>query len=71
MDVGMLDAALQALSAMMELERLGYLFAGVIVGLLFGILPGVGGIAGMALLLPFTFGMDAYSALPSCWGWAP
>ena len=62
MDVGMLDAALQALSAMMELERLGYLFAGVIVGLLFGILPGVGGIAGMALLLPFTFGMDAYSA---------
>ena len=62
MDVGMLDAALQALSAMMEFERLGYLFAGVIVGLLFGILPGVGGIAGMALLLPFTFNMDAYSA---------
>jgi TctA family transporter len=62
MDVGMLDAALQALSAMMEFERLGFLFAGVIVGLLFGILPGVGGIAGMALLLPFTFNMDAYSA---------
>jgi TctA family transporter len=62
MDVGMLDAALQAFTAMMAVERLAYLFAGVIVGLVFGILPGVGGIAGMALLLPFTFGMDEYSA---------
>jgi TctA family transporter len=62
MDVGMLDAAMQALTAMLAIERLAYLFTGVIVGLLFGILPGVGGIAGMALLLPFTFNMDAYSA---------
>ncbi|HEM47094.1 MAG TPA: hypothetical protein ENO23_08625, partial [Alphaproteobacteria bacterium] len=62
MDVGMLDAALQALATMVEFERLIYLSAGVVIGLLFGILPGVGGVAGMALLLPFTFGMDAYSA---------
>lgn len=62
MDVGMLDAALQALATMVEFERLLYLSAGVVIGLLFGILPGVGGVAGMALLLPFTFGMDAYSA---------
>ncbi|NNG04776.1 MAG: tripartite tricarboxylate transporter permease [Inquilinus sp.] len=62
MDIGMLDAAGQAFVAMMEPSRLLFLFAGVLLGLVIGIIPGVGGVAGMALLLPFTFGMDAYAA---------
>src|SRR6202048_1172569 len=31
-------------------------------GLVLGIIPGIGGPAGTAMLLPFTFGMDPYSA---------
>ena len=33
------------------------------VGLVVGILPGLGGIAGMSILLPFVYGMDTVSAL--------
>jgi len=62
MDVGTLDAAGQALVTLLQFERLIYLSAGVLIGLVLGILPGVGGVAGMALLLPFTYGMDSYSA---------
>src|SRR5690242_9097288 len=32
-------------------------------GLCLGILPGIGGVAGTALLLPFTYSMDAPSAM--------
>jgi len=34
----------------------------VLIGLGIGVIPGLGGIVGMALLLPFTFGMDPYMA---------
>ncbi|MEP1932569.1 MAG: tripartite tricarboxylate transporter permease [Hoeflea sp.] len=37
---------------------LGYLFLGVVMGLAVGVFPGLGGIAGLSLLLPFMFGMD-------------
>ena len=62
MDVSLLDAAVTALGIMTEPHRLMFLFAGVLVGLTLGVIPGLGGIVGMALLLPFTFDMDAYSA---------
>ena len=39
-----------------------YLFAGVCMGLALGILPGIGGVAGTALLLPFTYNLDAPTA---------
>jgi len=42
--------------------RMLYLFAGVCMGLSLGILPGIGGIAGTALLLPFTYDLDAPTA---------
>ncbi len=35
-----------------------YLVAGVVMGLCIGVFPGLGGIAGLSLLLPFMFGMD-------------
>jgi len=37
---------------------LGYLIMGVLMGLCIGVFPGLGGIAGLSLLLPFMFGMD-------------
>lgn len=58
----LLASAGDALLIMLEVERLAYLFAGVVIGLGLGVIPGLGGIVGMALLLPFTFDMDAYSA---------
>ena len=37
---------------------IGYLIVGVCMGLTIGVFPGLGGIAGLSLLLPFMFGMD-------------
>ena len=37
---------------------IGYLVLGVCMGLAVGVLPGLGGIAGLSLLLPFMFGME-------------
>jgi len=58
----MLEAAGQALLMILDPVRLGFLSLGVVLGLLLGILPGIGGLVGLALLLPFTFQMDAYTA---------
>jgi TctA family transporter len=41
-----------------------YLLFGVLLGLIFGVLPALGGAAGMAVLLPFLFGMPPQFALP-------
>jgi len=40
-----------------------YAFAGCLVGTLVGVLPGVGPLAGISLLLPATFGLDATRAI--------
>ena len=58
----MLHMAGSALLIMLDPTRLFFLACGVLVGLALGVIPGLGGIIGMALLLPFTFNMDAYSA---------
>lgn len=63
MEVSMLDAAGKALAAIFTFKTMILLFAGVIMGLVLGILPGIGGLAGTALLLPFTFSMDPISAM--------
>ena len=58
----MLHAATEALLIILDPTRMMFLAAGCIMGLVLGILPGIGGIAGTALLLPFTFDMDPYTA---------
>lgn len=40
-----------------------YLLLGVCLGFIVGILPGLGGIVGFSILLPFLYGMDTASAL--------
>ena len=58
----MLNAAGDAFLIMMDPTRLSFLGMGAFFGLILGILPGVGGLAGTAMLLPFTFDMDPYTA---------
>lgn len=40
-----------------------YLLAGILLGLCFGVIPGLGGTTALALLIPVTFGMDSLDAM--------
>ena len=62
MDPTLVDFALQAFGQIMG-PHLIYLVLGVVIGLAVGILPGLGGISGMSLVLPFVYGMDQSAAL--------
>jgi TctA family transporter len=58
----MAASAGKAFLILMDPTRLLYLGAGCVMGLILGIVPGIGGLAGTAMLLPFTFNMDPYTA---------
>lgn len=58
-----MDVILAALAEMMEPLRLAMLLVGVCSGLIIGVIPGLGGLFGMALLIPLSFGLDPYSAV--------
>ena len=45
------------------IQNLSYCLIGAIVGTLIGVLPGIGPIAGIALLIPATFGLNPTSAI--------
>ena len=70
MEVNMLSAAGSALVSLFEIQRMVLLFGGVLIGLALGILPGIGGLVGLALLLPFTFNLDPVSAFALLLGMA-
>jgi putative tricarboxylic transport membrane protein len=59
----MADIFASAFFQLVEPSHLFFLFFGVILGMVVGILPGLGGIAGLSVLLPFVFGMDPSDAL--------
>ncbi|HWP56646.1 MAG TPA: tripartite tricarboxylate transporter permease [Candidatus Acidoferrales bacterium] len=59
----MWDAALVALERFASPLHLGMLTAGVLAGTVIGILPGLGGIACVAILLPFIYTLDVHSAM--------
>ncbi|MHA6323999.1 tripartite tricarboxylate transporter permease [Roseivivax sp. CAU 1753] len=59
----MIEAALEALLIIADPARLVFVALGTILGLMIGVIPGIGGLVGLALLLPFTFSMDPYTAL--------
>lgn len=58
-----MQAIVQSLNELLAVQHLIYLLLGVGIGMIVGVLPGMGGVAGMALLLPFVYGMDQTSAL--------
>ncbi len=59
----MLDAALQGFVALGRPESILFTVIGIGYGIIVGILPGLGGIVAMALLLPFTWGMEFAPAM--------
>ncbi len=65
-----LMAAGHALSTILQFNRLIFLVFGVMVGLAIGLLPGIGGLTGFALLVPFTYTMDPYAAFAMLLGMA-
>ena len=57
------DFFFQALRDMFTWKHMFFLALGTIIGLLVGILPGLGGIAGLSVVLPFVFDMEPSHAL--------
>jgi len=53
-----IPALAEAWLLILQPSVLGYLLIGVLLGLSIGIFPGLGGIAGLSLVLPFMFGLD-------------
>jgi len=65
-----LHEAILALEILFTPMRMAYLVMGVILGLSISVVPGLGGIVGLSLLLPFTFHMDPHSAMAILMGLA-
>lgn len=59
----LLDNLSLGFSAVMTLENLMFSFFGVLLGTLIGVLPGLGPLVAIAVLLPFTFGLDPISSM--------
>ena len=59
----MIAMAVKAAIIISDPSRLGFLALGVMLGLVIGVIPGLGGLVGLSLLLPFTFAMDPFAAL--------
>ena len=53
----------QALSYFWDLQVVLLILCGAVVGLVIGVIPGLGGLATLALLLPFAYGMEPVPAL--------
>jgi len=60
----MSEFLLSALVSLFDLEHFLFLFLGTMLGLVVGFLPGLGGIAGLSLLLPVVYGKDPTLMLP-------
>ena len=58
----MFEALISGLSLVFQWPAIGYLVLGVFLGIWVGAVPGLGGIIGLVILLPFTYGMDPVSA---------
>jgi len=52
-----IQALLHGFAIALSLKNVALMFAGVILGVIIGVLPGLGGANGVAILLPLTFGM--------------
>ncbi|MET0606589.1 MAG: tripartite tricarboxylate transporter permease [Beijerinckiaceae bacterium] len=59
-DLGNLMMGFQAA---LSWKNIAFMFIGVLLGIIVGVLPGLGGPNGVAILLPLTFGMDPLSAI--------
>src|SRR5262249_54407690 len=58
-----LDSLALGFSGAFRPDRRVYCFPACLVGTLVGVLPGIGPLAGISILLPVTFGLDATKAI--------
>ncbi len=58
-----IQSLLHGFSIALTLPNLGYMLIGITLGVLIGVLPGLGGANGVAILLPLTFSMNPTSAI--------
>jgi TctA family transporter len=65
------NSLMHGFAVLMTVDKISLMMVGVCLGILVGVLPGLGGPNGVAILLPLTFGMDPTSAivLLSCLYW--
>jgi putative tricarboxylic transport membrane protein len=61
--MSMIEALATSFDHLLFSGGLIYLVLGTLVGLLFGVIPGLGGPTALALLIPLTFGLDATAAM--------
>ena len=61
--MGPFESLLLGFSVAFQPGVLWYAFLGCLVGTLVGVLPGIGPLAGISILLPITFGLDATKAI--------
>src|SRR5438477_9008412 len=61
--MGAFDSLWLGFSVALQPAVLWYAFLGCLVGTLVGVLPGIGPLAGISILLPITFGLNATNAI--------
>jgi len=59
----LLDSVIGAIELLFTFNGLLYLAMGTVIGLVFGVIPGLGGTTAIALMIPLTFGMKEYEAI--------
>jgi TctA family transporter len=64
------DIILTALAELADPFRMLILISGVLIGLVIGVVPGVNGIMGLAMLIPLTYHLDPYAAFALLLGMA-
>lgn len=64
----MFELLLQSFVQLMMWPTIGYLVAGVMIGMMIGILPGLGGLTGMVIILPIAFSLDPVNGIAMMMG---
>lgn len=59
----MFTASVEGLFLVFQWPAIGFLILGVLIGIWLGAVPGLGGVIGLILLMPFTFDMDPVPAI--------
>ncbi|MEO7256196.1 MAG: tripartite tricarboxylate transporter permease [Casimicrobium sp.] len=58
-----IQALMQGFAVALSPTNIGLMFLGILLGVIIGVLPGLGGANGVAILLPLTFSMNPTSAI--------
>src|SRR3954468_594683 len=58
-----LSSLFHGFAVVLTLQNMGLMMVGIVLGVLIGVLPGLGGANGVAILLPLTFSMSPTSAI--------